>query len=315
MKICQSEATSVFDYRNIDLRQYAPPFTMDPDELRERLEKLRTRHGEMADADNVTADDFVTVDMESDMPKFQKTGITLRVGKGLLNPELEQSLIGMSMGDIKTVSLSEGQVRVKIRGIRRRVMPELTDEVVSSWDIDGVNSVETLLEQIKADAKAAYVEDMAESVTVALSEEVIARSKFVLDLDEVRIVEAEGRRLAEDMLRSAGVDPDTADDDAVRAVSGRTRQEHFEFIREICLSGLKSACLGAGMMESDSAVIEPDDYRKALATCAEGMGISIEEVEKNILPYDKYLRQTAADFHFGRLENYVKEYLTQEEIK
>ncbi len=315
MNICRSKVVSVYDYRNIDLRKYAPPFAMEPGELRERLNKLRIRHGEMRSADFVLQDDFVTVDMNSELTKYQKSDLALRVGRGLLNPELEQAIIGMRAGDKKTFSLPEGQVEVKIVAVRRRVLPELTDEVVRTWNIDGVDTVNALLDQITAEAKEQYVQDMAEAVTVALSEEVDANSEFILDPDEVRTVEAEGQRLAEDMLRSAGLDPNTADDDAVQAVSGRTKQEHFDFLRSLSLSGLKSACIGACMMAEDGAVISDSDYQKALSLCAESMGITREDAEKNILPYDKFLRQAAADYQFEKLENHVKLYLTEEEEK
>ncbi len=315
MNICLSKAVSVYDYRNIDLRKYAPPFAMEPSELQQRLNKLRTRHGQMQSADFVQQDDFVTVDMNSELPKYQKSDLSLRVGKGLLSPELERAIIGMHAGGRKTLSIPEGQVEVKIVAVRRRVLPELTDEVVRSWSIDGVDTVNALLDQITVEAKEQYVQDMAEAVTVALSEEVAANSEFILDPDEVFTVEAEGQRLAEDMLRSAGLDPDTADDDAVRAVSGRTKQEHFDFLRRISVDGLKSACIGTCMMAADGAVISDGDYQKTLSVCAESMGITPEDAEKSVLPYDKFLRQAAADYQFEKLENHVKLYLTQEEEK
>lgn len=45
MMICRSKAVSVFDYRNIDLGEYAAPFVMNEETLQQKLEKLRTRHG------------------------------------------------------------------------------------------------------------------------------------------------------------------------------------------------------------------------------------------------------------------------------
>ena len=39
------------------------------------------------------------------------------------------------------------------------------------------------------------------------------------------------------------------------------------------------------------------------------------EAAQKVLPYEKYLRQAAADYQFTKLENYVKNYLTQEESK
>ena len=315
MMICRSKAVSVFDYRNIDLGEYAAPFVMNEETLQQKLEKLRTRHGRLQNADSVMQDDFVTLNTESDIPKYQKTGLQLRVGKGLFSPELEQAILGMRTGGEETVSLPEGEVRVKICAVQRRVLPELTDETVSAWGIDGVSIAEELIRHLTAEAKAQYAEDMAESLTAWLSDEIADRSTFLLDPDEVRAEEEEGRQWADELLRNAGLDPEAADDDAVMAVSGKTKQEHYDFVRSVYVGGLKSACLGTEMMAADGVEITGADYQKALTVCAESMVVSPEEAAQKVLPYEKYLRQAAADYQFTKLENYVKNYLTQEESK
>ena len=196
-----------------------------------------------------------------------------------------------------------------------RKLPELTDETVSAWGIDGVSIAEELIRHLTAEAKAQYAEDMAESLTAWLSDEIADRSTFLLDPDEVRAEEEEGRQWADELLRNAGLDPEAADDDAVMAVSGKTKQEHYDFVRSVYVGGLKSACLGTEMMAADGVEITGADYQKALTVCAESMGVSPEEAAQKVLPYEKYLRQAAADYQFTKLENYVKNYLTQEESK
>ena len=204
---------------------------------------------------------------------------------------------------------------MKICAVQRRVLPELTDETVSAWGIDGVSIAEELIRHLTAEAKAQYAEDMAESLTAWLSDEIADRSTFLLDPDEVRAEEEEGRQWADELLRNAGLDPEAADDDAVMAVSGKTKQEHYDFVRSVYVGGLKSACLGTEMMAADGVEITGADYQKALTVCAESMGVSPEEAAQKVLPYEKYLRQAAADYQFTKLENYVKNYLTQEESK
>lgn len=172
-----------------------------------------------------------------------------------------------------------------------------------------------MIRHLTAEAKAQYAEDMAESLTAWLSDEIADRSTFLLDPDEVRAEEEEGRQWADELLRNAGLDPEAADDDAVMAVSGKTKQEHYDFVRSVYVGGLKSACLGTEMMAADGVEITGADYQKALTVCAESMGVSPEEAAQKVLPYEKYLRQAAADYQFTKLENYVKNYLTQEESK
>ena len=312
MEFCRSKVLDLYDIRQIDVSEFIDPFAMDEDELNAELDRIRSRRGVMVDAERVEPDDFVRLDCRSGTPKFQKTSLELRVGKGLFSRELEAAMIGMEPGETKTVTLSDAEAEVTIRSIRRRILPALTDELVASWDLDGVHSVEDLKKDLYAKAKGQYVEEVAEPLAAALSQAVNERSRFELDPEEVLAVEAEGREMAADMLRSAGVDPETADDEAVRAVAGRTKAEHFEFLRYLSVDGLKSAAIGAAQMKAEGASVTEEDYHKALAYNAEGLGVSVEEAAR-IMPWPKFLRQTAANNNFEKIVAFAKAWLNKED--
>ena len=124
------------------------PFTMDEEELKERLDRLRSRHGLMTEAGRVEPDDFVTLDSESDTPKFQKTNLNLRVGRGLFSPELEQAILGMAPGETQELALPEARARVTIRSVKRRVLPPLTDETVAAWGLEGISTLAELIASV-----------------------------------------------------------------------------------------------------------------------------------------------------------------------
>lgn len=312
MMICKSKAISIFDYRDVDLSQYVEPFSMTEEELAEKIDRVRARHAAMTETDTVERDDFVTLDTASDMPRFQKTGITVRVGKGLYSRELEEAILGMEAGEERTVTIPEGDVKVTIRNIRRRVLPPLNDETVAAWGLEGVETVDQLSDQIKAEARTQYVADMAEAVAVEVTAEAHRRSTFHLDADELREVEAEGQAMAEDMLRSAGLDPEAATDEAVLAVSGRTKQEHYDFLRTLSRDGLGDTAIGAELMEREGVEIPDGAYDEALQQCADGMGITRQEAEK-VITYPKFLRQFAANYYFEQIIDHVTGYLNKEE--
>lgn len=312
MELCRSKAVEICDFHSLDPGRWAPPFTMDETELKERLDRLRSRHAAMTEAERVEPEDFVTLDSRSALPKFEKTNLNVRVGRGLFSPELEQGILGMTAGETRELELPEARARVTVRSVKRRVLPPLTDETVAAWGMDDISTVEALIASVREKARAQYVEDLAEAVAVELSGEVNANSRFALDPEEVETVCAEGRQMAEDMLRSAGLDPETADDEAVRAVSGRTKQEHYDFLRQLSIDGLKSAAIGAAHMKRDEVEPSEDQYKTALRECAEGMGLS-EEAARQILTYPKFLRQTAANYLFEEIIDYVTNYMKQEE--
>ena len=311
MEICKSKAIAIFDFHEIDPGQYAAPFSMDEEELETVLDRLRSRHAAMTEAQRVEPEDFVTLDSRSALPKFEKTNLNVRVGRGLFSKELEQGLLGMGPGETREIPIPQGIATVTVRSIRRRVLPPLTDETIASWGLDGVSTMQDLIASVKAEACERYVEDMAEAVAVELSSEAVDRSSFELDAEELETVCAEGQEMAEDMLRSAGLDPETATDEEVRAVSGRTRQEHYEFLRRLSVQGLKGAAIGALAMARDGVTVTEEQYRKAVQYTADGMGLSPEEAA-GVLTWPKFLRQTAGNYHFEEIIQYVKNYLKQE---
>lgn len=313
MEICLSKALEICDYRTLDPGRFAAPFTMDEEALKVSLERLRSRRGKITETDRVEKDDFVRLDCESDTPGYQKKDLDVRVGRGLFSPELEQGILGMAAGETRTLDLPAAAVKVTVRSISRRILPPLTDEAAASWGMEGVSTVDDLIRSVKEAARDRYIEDTAEAVAVELSGLVNAGSRFKLDPGEIGAVCAEGRRMAEDMLRSAGLDPETADDEAVRSVTGRTKQEHYDFLRLLFIEELKSAAVGAVYMEQEGAEVTREQYRKAVLECSEGMGLTEEEAGK-ILTWPRFLRQTAATYLFEKIIDYVINYLKQEEL-
>ena len=308
MNLCKSKAITVCDFRSLDPGKYAPPFEMTEEERNDKIRKCLMRHAELCDAEIVETDDFVTLDASSDVPKFRKKAITVRVGKGLFSKALEDAIVGMTRGEEKTLALPEGKAVVRILAIQRRVLPPLTDETVRLLGMDGIKTVAALKAQIVSEARAQYVEDMAEAVAVELSNEANERSTFELDEDERNEVLKEGRAMANDMLASAGLDPETCTDEQVLAVAGRTKQEHYDFLDAISVDGLKTSVLGELLMQRDGETIREGEYEKAVQECAEGMGIS-EDQAKTIVTVPKFLRSRAANYQFEAIIAFVKEYL------
>lgn len=307
----KSKVLTLADYREVDLSTVAAPFSMEKEELDKELTKYRSRYGTMATANTVAEGDIVTLRLQGNSPRFRKESVQVRVGKGLLDRELEEKLVGLSPKETALLSVANETVQVTVLDIRRRRLAPLTDEAVAGWGLEDISTVEELKASIIDHARKEYVVDMAEALAVYLTEEVCRRSAFALDESELEAARQEGHAMAVDMLRSSGLNPDTATDEEVQAVTGRrTKQEHFDFVEGLCMDGVKSDAIGALLMEQEQAPLPTEDaYEKALNECAEGMGLSLEEA-KNVLTRSRFYRQRAANYFFEKLEAYCKEYLT-----
>lgn len=309
----KTQVLTLADYRDIDLRPYAAPFSMSEEELEKEVTKYRSRYGTMEQAKTVAEGDIVSLRLQGSSPRFNKDTVQVRVGKGLLSHELEEKLIGLSLGQSTELTADGESVQVTVRDIRRCIPAPLEDAVVVSWGLEGIASAEALRQRIVNFARNQYAEDMSESLAIFLSNEVCRLSTFILDEGELEIARKEGRNMAVDMLRSSGVDPDTATDEEIQqATGGRTREEHFAFVEEICLGSVKSTAVGALLMEQEHAPIPTEaEYEEAVTLCAEGMGKSREEA-RNIVTLPRFYRQQADNYFFEKLIAYCKQYLTKE---
>ena len=309
-ELVKSKVLELYELESIDFGDYVEPFSMEEEEMGAELTRERTRRSTMEEADRIALDDFVRLDLVSDVPKYQKNGLQLRIGKGLFDPVLEKAILGMAKGETQIVELPGVRAEVTVTDIRRRVLPPLTDEAVAAWGMEGIAGVQALKDSIWEKERAQYMEDMAKALAVAVSRDINANSSFQLDVGELEAVRAESREMAADMLKSAGLDPDTVDDDAVFAVSGLTKAEHFDFLQQLSEDSLKSAAIGAKQMAEDGVTVTEMDYQKALQACAEALGLSPDEAKK-VLTEPKFLRQTAANYNFEKIEAAAKAWLSK----
>lgn len=92
---------------------------------REQLVLLPLPQGEPA-----IRGDTATIKVASNMPRYNKEKVTVTLGRGLYNKELEEELISHRVGDAISVSIQGEPVTAGILELKRKQVPEPTDEMV-----------------------------------------------------------------------------------------------------------------------------------------------------------------------------------------
>ncbi len=305
----KSKVTNLYDFHDVDLKSVVEPFTINEEEIAEEIKKLAKKHGRLVDAERVESGDFVTIKSVSEIKKFNKESISLTVGKNLFDKEVEQQLIGMTVNETKSLA----DCRVEVKKIQRRIIPDLTDEYIASLNIEGISSLTQLKESIIAKQKDEYIEDYKEALAVYLSERVNGESSFELAEDEIDGAKKRSRKMADDMLAASGLDVDKATDEQIRQACGRSKEEHYQYLEDLFVDGLKSAACGQKMLEEAGISFSEEDYLKALKDPMEYYGFTLEQT-KEYLPFEVAEQNFAADYNFGRIEEYVNEYLMKESV-
>lgn len=307
----KSKVITYFDGKTIDLHSVIDPFAPDDEQARQALLRSQKRHGVLTAGEWVEDGDFVTLRCGSAVARFNKAAIPVTVGRGVFSRELEARLVGLRAGETARLQVDGQAVEVTVLEIKRRILPPLTDEAVKSWAMEGVDSVEALRRSVYNAQKREWLEEMTPALAVWLSEQECGKSAFLLDGQELETAKAQSFHMAQDMLRSAGLDPETASDEEVMAVCGQSKAEHYAKLEALGVSGLKSSAIGAMLMERQGISLGEADYEAELLNRAQEIGTD-PETDRMTYPPENFIMQQTANYHYDLLEEYARQYLEQE---
>ena len=311
----RSKATKVFDYRKTDISSFIPAFTPDEGQLEKDIERVLKAHGVKESPAAVAAGDMVTLSLRSGTAKFNKDKIVVMVGKGLYSKELEEKLIGLEKGVSFTVTADGADVSGTVEQIIRTILPELTDESVAGFGMDGIATVTDLkgycvdkqLDRILDDCEEM---DMASAmVWQALSE----NCEFVLDEEELsRALKIAEERKAEIESR----EPVFSTEEEEQAFLKEYEEEYGEpyveldlgeFTKEMAMAELKLGAIGCEAARREGKLLTEEDYDEYIRRYMEALpGATREEVRQKF-PMEEYAKQEYNNRICDELDDYVRE--------
>lgn len=144
-----------------------------PDEVVEgEIERLRSSVAELVPVTDrpVVDDDTVVIDLESE--EEAQRDFVVEVGDGMLAPDVEEALVGMSAGDTKTVELSlptgqKGEVSVTVKDIKEKLLPPVDDDLAMA-----ASEFDTIAE-LREDIESRLLEQLEEEIDATFRAEVI----------------------------------------------------------------------------------------------------------------------------------------------
>ena len=119
--------------------------TPTEDEINEQIERIKLQFGEVEKVERPSkASDYLLVNISSiengtEVKEFNYQDYLYELGSNLLTPSMDSKLEGVSSGaiikfndDIPALGKSNVEITVLVKEIKQKIMPELTDEWVSS---------------------------------------------------------------------------------------------------------------------------------------------------------------------------------------
>lgn|GEM_PF-1035735 len=310
------------DYSEIIVRYTATEVTDEMVEAQiERYRENSIDYLEMPDVE-IENGDFVTLDYTAKMdgepyPEGDMAGYPLEVGADTLFPELNEALIGMKAGETTTITATYDdnysnsdlagktvEYMVVVRGVRRKVLPELDDVWVVSISDGVMQTVDELRGEVRnrleRDARRMDRDHVRSEILNQLSakSEVEAPSTLIEEEYE-RLMEELEHRLAHERLTMEQYARDTgrsvAELENEQQIMARDMVRRSMILQEI----VRREHITVNEKEIDTSVM--------INSLTQG-GRSVEQVERDLPKLRKEMEKT------GQLDNLVNHLLTQKVI-
>ena len=165
--------------------------TPTEDEINEQIERIKLQFGEVEKVERPSkASDYLLVNISSiengaEVKEFNYQDYLYELGSNTLTPSMDSKLEGVSSGaiikfndDIPALGKSNVEITVLVKEIKQKIMPELTDEWVSS--VTEFDTVKEMNEELVKNIEDAKKRQVANQYQGLLTSKIIDESKLEL---------------------------------------------------------------------------------------------------------------------------------------
>jgi trigger factor len=250
------------------------------EEIQGRIDALRGQHAELVDVERPAADDdFVTIDVQGSQGGEPIAGLTVEdylylVGSDQVVPELDEALRGASAGDERTFDARPASLddddddlhfEVQVKGVKERVLPDLTDEWVAS------TSELSSVQELRADVTRRIQLVRVLQAQVALREQAaVALSGLVHDEVPDALVNSEVQNRAQDLVMRLQAQGTTVDQ--YLAMTGRDQVELTEELKAAATQAVKADLALRAVAAAVGITVDDDEVDAEIERVAQGTG-------------------------------------------
>jgi trigger factor len=279
-------AETLPDYSDREITVDVPG--IEDGELEDQIDRLRNQFAELEPVERAGDEgDFMLVNITAEdggreIEEASASDLLYEVGSRSFIPGLDELLVGASAGDIREgpARLPDGfgdsageevKLRVLVKGVRAKKLPEVTDEWVG--DVSEFESVteleEALTENLSAmkvmSARGMFQDELIEHLT----------EELVVELPEA-LVQAEMEASVHNLyhsLESQGIDLAN-----YFRITGQSEEEFSDQLRDRADRALKTRVLLEGVAAAEGIEVADDELAEAVDSLAGSAGRPVDEV-------------------------------------
>lgn len=195
---------------------------VSPTEVEAQLNRLAASHPVESHPDMVSPGDSVLCQSHSSDPKWNRNAVPIYPGRGLLDTELENAVLGLQLHQSVTVD----NITFTVLEITRRQPAELSDILIQSEGIEGVCTIEQYRTWWTNSVEKERRKDAVHRIGYFLQEAIVARSELECDEAELNALAHQLAKKQYQAMINAGIDPTIPED----GVNFLTEEEALEKI-------------------------------------------------------------------------------------
>jgi len=259
-------------------------------EVEAEIEKLRRSQATMKQIEGrTTAAKGDVVELEVAEMNGDKPGrpepIMTELGEKKLPEHVEAQIAGLEISAFKDVEWEPSApdaaptkkqiVRLTLKGLHTRVLPELSDAFVSELKQEGITTVETLKTDVQKKLEEKAAADIKADTQIAIVNAVVAKNAFqvpqpLID-NELRALMARSGLMDEKKAQSVDIEPFRAG------------------LTDVALKRVKGAIIVDRIGEAEKIKAEKDDIDKEIKSLAERSGVDEEAARSYVFHQDRFV--------------------------
>ena len=177
---------SVYDYTKCELPEALFSIKVSRKDIDAMIKKAAEHFLTIEDQDGqIIKGDIVAVKIDSSDVLLNSEIERFVVGKGFFSKEIEQALIGKKKGDKFSLMVDGSLADITVLWVRRRVVPELNDEMATSLGIEDVTNREEYEQYATSELENEDKEKKQNAIWLIISKKLADESKFEIDEKEI----------------------------------------------------------------------------------------------------------------------------------
>ncbi|GLC29449.1 hypothetical protein [Clostridium omnivorum] len=307
MKDLKSRVIKEFDFREADVSGEDFTYEVDKKFIEKEILRIRKKNKIVQEVKEVKEGDIVVCSLKSINPKFNKENVSINAGLGLFKREIEMALIGMKIGENKTIGADNERVSIDVINVKRSVLPDLTDEMVQKEKIDNITSVKSLteyLEQLYKDEKNKAIDNKSYKLIENVINQVIAKSKFDINEEDIQYLSELEIHKARVFCELEGLTLEKmTPEDFNGKIPVRSYDEFLKMVNGLSKDQLPVLLLGIKNAEKDGYKVSQEKYDKDTEDFCKMYHIKPEDAYK-AMTFEYY----ETGHYTGHYRNIIREY-------